>query len=493
MADYLRPDVYVEEVNEGEKPIKGASTSVGALIGITARGIANKPTLVTSWSDFIRKFALGLDSPFMRTSDLAHSVYGFFQNGGTECYVIRVGSETMAKATATLSTTVPASLPESEPKVTTQVTLSLVAIDEGEWANDKLVVDIVENKEVLGTFDVVVKYNNVIVENYTAISNDLENDNYYGYTINEESRYFHITNGVLSKGTLTFTGGSYDVSKIKDAQYTATLQYLDSSNVNMIAFPGKTSIEAINPLLDYCNKRDDCFAIIDLDKYNASKEDVITHVKKLKEGNGACYYPWGKIVDPLAKNNRILRDCPPSGHIMGVYARTDTTRGVHKAPAGEEAILRGFVSLTDTLTPDNIELLNPKSVNCILAKPNKNIVVWGARSLHKHPKKRYVSDVRYDMYIRKSLYLGLQWALFEPNGQLLWSKMEDAIKSFLDSEWRKGALLGETASEAYFVKCDDELNTSESMDKGFLISEAGYSKRKPAEFVVTRLTQKQSN
>lgn len=201
------------------------------------------------------------------------------------------------------------------------------------------------------------------------------------------------------------------------------------------------------------------------------------------------YYPWGKVVDPLSKNGS-LRACPPSGHVMGIFSRTDKDRGVHKAPAGEEAVVRGFVELCVKLTPNHVDLLNPKGINCIVAKPNKGIIVWGARSVNPDPAKRYVSDVRYDLMIKKSLYEGTQWAIFEPNDALLLDRVTTSLASFLDLQWRNGALLGNEPEQAYYVKCDEELNDDASRNSGMLIAEVGYAKKKPAEFVIIRIVQK---
>lgn len=178
---------------------------------------------------------------------------------------------------------------------------------------------------------------------------------------------------------------------------------------------------------------------------------------------------------------------------MGIYARTDSNRGVHKDPAGEEATVRGFVDLSAQITDAQIELLNPKGVNCILSKPNKGIVVWGARNIGIDTSKPYVSDLRYDLMIKQSLNSGTQWAVFEPIDENLLERLSTSLASFLDLQWRNGALLGATSEEAYYVKCDNELNDATSRNNGLLVAEIGYSKKKPAEFVVIRIVQKSNN
>ena len=476
MAEYLRPDVYVEELASGEKPIQSVSTSVGAMIGIVPRGVIGEPVLVTNWTDFTKKFAGGLETPFMKNSDLPNAVYGFFQNGGSKCYIVRVPSTTMAKATST--------------KTQEENTCNLVALDEGEWAN-KLVVEIQSNGDL---FDFVVKLNDVVVEEIEGVS-DNEDATHYDYLVNEVSEYFTIEEGSkLVEGEYTFTNGAYDISGVSDALITGAkgLKAFDSVKINIISVPGKYSDAIHSELIAYAEGRNDCFAILDCPKGMKEVTDVTNFRAKLS-GCGATYYPWGKILDPLSPNGS-LKLCPPSGHIMGLYARTDSERGVHKAPAGEEAKVRGFVELEKSLTPGEIDILNPLGVNCIVAKPNKGIVVWGARSLMADPSKRYISDVRYDLMIKNSLYDGCQWAVFEPNDSDLWSRVSTSLASYLDLQWRDGALLGDTAEQAYYVKCDEELNTEASINSGRLVAEIGYAKKKPAEFVIVRIVQKsQSN
>lgn len=470
MANYLRPDVYVEDVKTGEKPITSASTSIGAFIGVTARGPVGKAIQVTSWTDFVNKFAKGMASPFLRSSDLANAVYGFYQNGGSVCYITRVAIDSMKKA----------EIKQNE--------LVITAKDEGAWANDILTVEIKsdDNKK----FNVIVTLNEEVVETFENVSNDKESKNYFGEVVNK-SDYIQIATDqpleVLTKTAMK--GGAYDYSTVQDKDFIKGLDSLDVIyTVNLIAIPGKTDEKIVKGLVDYATKKK-AFAIVDapLD-YETNPNELIKFRDKLA-GNGAIYFPWGKIVDPLS-NNGTLRNCPPSGHIMGIYARTDADRGVHKDPAGEEAVVRGFVDLTAKVTNTQQEILNPKGVNCILARPGSGIVVWGARNVGTDASKPYVSDIRYDIMVKQSLYDGTQWAVFEPNDYGLLERLTTSLASYLDLQWRNGALLGQSSEEAYYVKCDEELNDSTTRNNGIVIAEIGYCKKKPAEFVVIRIVQK---
>ena len=470
MANYLRPDVYVEEVNTGEKPITSTATSIGAFVGVTARGQVGKAIQVTSWTDFINKFAKGMSTPFLRSSDLAHAVYGFYQNGGSICYVTRVAIDSMAKA----------QLVNEE--------LTITAKDEGAWANDVLAVEIKANAS---NFDVIVTLNSEVVETFEAVSNDIESPNFFGEIINSKSNYIQISNDqtLVVTAKKAMTGGAYAYNTVKDKNYTDGLKSLDVIyNVNLIAIPGITTDAVVKGLVDYATERK-AFAVVDAPLNTEADTEALSTFRDKFNGNGAIYFPWGKIVDPLSSNG-ALKNCPPCGHIMGIYARTDANRGVHKDPAGEEAVVKGFVDLTAKVTNAQLEVLNPKGVNCILARPNSGIVVWGARNIGNDSAKPYVSDIRYDLMVKQSLFDGTQWAVFEPNDDNLLERLSTSLASFLDLQWRNGALLGATSDEAYYVKCDSELNDETSRNNGLLVAEIGYSKKKPAEFVVIRIVQK---
>ena len=178
---------------------------------------------------------------------------------------------------------------------------------------------------------------------------------------------------------------------------------------------------------------------------------------------------------------------------MGVYARTIQNRGVWKAPAGTECTVRGAVEVVKSLVKSDCDELNPMGINVIMPRSNYGIVVWGARSLNPDSSMRYVSDVLLNTYIKSSIETGTQWAVFEPNNSTLWTKVSTVIEAFLDELWRNGGLYGESADEAYFVKCDEELNPEDVRNAGKLITEVGYARNKPAEFVIIRIAHSVSN
>lgn len=477
MGEYLRPDVYIEREAKGAEPIQSVGTATAGFIGISPKGVIGKAEFVTSWTEFVHKFARGLSTPFINDSDLAYAVYGYFQNGGGRAFVTRVAGETATKAT-----TVVGLVAEEE--------VSIRALEEGTWANTNLEVVLIPNEPGVNV-DVIVKFMGESVEKYTKVTIDPDSENYIFKAVNGVSKYIEIVSApTLAEGIGIFSGGLDGIDDIEDTDYLGGkgLRAFDSvEDVNLIAIPGQTSKTVAQGILDYCANRQDCFAILD-SSMNLDPTEILAEKKELGGSYGAYYYPWGKVVDPIGKGR--LRLVPPSGHIAGIYARTDRNRGVHKAPAGVETQIRGFVEVERPLSNGHIELLNPQGINCIVAKPNRGIVIWGARMMTPHLDRNYVSDIRLDINIEESLYTGTQWVVFEPNDEILWGRIIAQVKAFLYLKWVDGALFGATPEEAFFVKCDEELNTEEVRDAGRVIVEVGYAKKKPAEFTIFRLSQK---
>jgi phage tail sheath protein FI len=200
--------------------------------------------------------------------------------------------------------------------------------------------------------------------------------------------------------------------------------------------------------------------------------------------HATLYWPWLSVMDPLSGKAIQI---PPCGHVAGVWARNDDTRGVHKAPANE--VLRGVIELQSGLTRGEHDQLNPVGVNCIRAFPGQGIRIWGARTLSSDPEWRYLNVRRLFNYVEKSILNGTNWVVFEPNDQFLWSAVKRTITMFLRRVWRSGALFGSTPEQAFYVKCDAENNPEENRDVGILTVDIGIAPVKPAEFVVFRLSQ----
>lgn len=470
MAEYLRPDVYVEDIPNAPV-IEQVSSSTGGFMGIAQRGKIGVPKFITSWNDYLREFAEGLDSPFMQNSDLAYAVYGFFQNGGQRCYVMRVGDKAAKVAT----------------QVTQEsVTMVMKAKDEGEWGNN-LKVEVTENELETGKFDLTVYLGNDAVEVFSALDNESTSQGFWIDVLNVSSNFLQAVSGTIAKTTekITFSGGADDISQVNDNTYVESLPNFDiADDMNLLCIPGQTSKTVIDALMSYCLNRQYVFCILD-----APRASTMESVKELRKSlsckNAALYWPYIKVNDPLSKTGK-LRECPLAGHIMGVYARTIQERGVWKAPAGTEAVVRGAIEVVTTATNGVCDILNPLNINVVMPKPNYGIVVWGARCLNPDSSMKYVSDMLLDINIKKSVFLGTQGFVFEPNNQKTWTRVTTTLQAFLQNLWLDGALYGETPAEAYYVKCDETTNPKSIRDAGRMVTEIGYAINKPAEFVIFR-------
>lgn len=201
----------------------------------------------------------------------------------------------------------------------------------------------------------------------------------------------------------------------------------------------------------------------------------------------ALYYPWIRVPNPRNAGRPVA--IPPSGYMAGVWSRIDETRGVYKAPANE--VPRGVLGLTYDCNFREQELLNPIGINCIRPFPSRGIRVWGARTLVEpdNIQWRYINVRRLMSYIEKSIENGMQWVVFEPNDEDLWQRVKRTITSFLTDLWRSGALMGGSPNEAFYVKCDADINTPQSMMLGRLYVEVGIAPVRPAEFVIFRISQ----
>lgn len=410
MAQYLSPGVYVEEVPSAIKAIAGVSTSTPGFIGVVPNTIqlvakdpatpgatkyvdftvgvpAGQAKLVTNWTQFTKFFgdlvgdqgvaATSVQGPALDQGHrrLAHAVYGFFNNGGSRCYVVRITDA------ADLADALKA----------------LAAIDE----------------------------------------------------------------------------------------------------VALVAMPGATDATSRDAINTHCKLATDRFAIFD----GPETSDDLSDLASTQASGGlapantdfaAWYFPWIRVFDPAEKllhpGGDGLVSAPPSGHLAGIYARVDSERGVHKAPANES--IRGALDVTQPLSKADQDGLNPKGVNCIRVL-NGNIFVWGARTVggDANADLKYINVRRTLLFLRESIDEGTQWVVFEPNTPALWQKITRNITAFLTLVWRAGALFGTTQQEAFYVKCDAETNPPELRELGQVVTEIGVSIVRPAEFVIFRISQ----
>ena len=470
MPNYNAPGVYIQDETEGSQIIYELSSSIGVLIGQARAGKTNVLQKIHSWTEFIELYANGLNTPFVNSMYLPYAVYGFFQNGGNTLYVGNI-KKSGVKATKT--------------GVTSHCIVT--AATEGAWGNH-LKVTITKNKSWTSSnklFDVTfsISDKNKITVSAVLVSNIVNKVTSNTKVMNWISGFSLAENTTdLAEDEFTLAGGT-EGDTLTDSDYVDALSLLDTvDDATLVAIPGQCSNTVNNGLIDYCNNHG-LFPILDM-AVGATIDDTIAYRNTVDAFTGVLAYPWGKMTNPLTGKPVTV---PTAGHLMGVYARVIETRGVFKVPAGLDATVNGFVEMETALTNAQLEQLNPIGVVCILAKPNAGIVVWGARSLNSSDDTmRYVSDGLLNLMIKKSLYAGTQFAVFEPNEDILWSRLDTACRSFLEDLRSQGALKG-TSEEAYYVVVDSTNNTATSIENGELNIEIGYAPIKPAEFIIIKL------
>ena len=252
--------------------------------------------------------------------------------------------------------------------------------------------------------------------------------------------------------------------------------------------PSEDDVELVQlAMIDHCERLKDRFAILDTIKGQSVQQVQAWREDNLDSKYAALYYPWIAIQDPIDAEAGGVRLVPPSGHMAGVYARTDIERGVHKAPANE--VIRGVVRLERAITHGEQEVLNPDGVNCIRQFRGRGIRVWGARTVSSDTEWKYVNVRRLFLYLEESIEEGTQWVVFEPNTLSTWQRVKASVTEFLTRVWRDGALAGATAEEAFFVKCDRTTMTEDDIKNGRLICLIGVAPARPAEFVIFRIHQ----
>jgi uncharacterized protein len=260
----------------------------------------------------------------------------------------------------------------------------------------------------------------------------------------------------------------------------------DIDEVAICLVPGIYAQPVQSALTGHCETLADRFAILD-----PPPGQTVQQVQEFREPidtkYAALYYPWVRIRDPRpgGDDNMVA---PPAGFIAGIYARTDTNRGVFKAPANE--VIRSIRGFEAAITKREQDLLNPRRINALRYFPGRGNRVWGARVLTSDDAWKYVPVRRLFIMIEESIDEATQWVVFEPNDERLWSRVRQSIERFLFTQWRLGALFGATADEAFYVVCDRSTMSQDAIDNGQLICEIGIAPVKPAEFVIFRIQQK---
>jgi phage tail sheath protein FI len=455
MPQYLAPGVYVEEVPSAVKAIAGVGTSTAGFIGV----VPDTPVP----GDEVSNESLGTGDGKKKTFPLANTPVI------TGSVVVSVNGAT-AKATATNTKDASQVELDTAPAKDAVVIASYMrATPAASPGVAKLCTTFSEYKKIFGGFATTDGYLTHAV---------------YGFFNNGGSRCYVAR---VRADTAT------DV--------TAALTAFEAiDEIAIVAAPGLTDKATRDAIVTHCSQRTkDRFAI--LDSTEVIGTDAALDLTKLNPGGdalpgntdyGAFYFPWIQVFDPAVKDANPkgdgMRFVPPSGHVAGVYARVDTERGVHKAPANETVL--GALGLRYNISKAQQDGLNRHGVNCI-RNLNGNFRVWGARTIggDANMDLRYINVRRTLLFLRESIDEGTQWVVFEPNTPALWQKITRNVTAFLTNVWRSGALFGNTAAEAFYVRCDAETNPPELRELGQVVTEVGVSIVRPAEFVIFRISQ----
>ncbi len=575
MAEYLSPGVYVEEFDQGSRPMEGVSTSTAGFVGMAARGaVKGVPELVTSFADFKRKFGGYLSRvEYGDYSYLPICVEQFFINGGARCFVMRVAPPDAKAATNAAGDERSAGLVHISArnpgmwgnKIRVVITdaskarTQILDIKEDSNTGNRYIVkntagfcegDIVSytdgvrtllnkivkvqddfiqfenafdleviDQKILPTktistceISVAVKYED-IAEAYENVSFNQAAANFIekrmakselvsiAYESGPEDKeiirpYERISGSTADSFVISLAGGSNGSSMNADASVFIGLDngpgersgiqaFLENSQVSVMAVPGVTDPNVQITLVAHCENLGSRFAVLDIPRDRKKVDEVIAHRSMFDSNYAALYHPWLEVFDPLDKKSTHI---PPSASIAGIYARSDTERGVQKAPANE--VVRGCTGLDCLYNKGEQDILNPQGINLIRVFPGQGIRVWGARTCSSESNWKYVNVRRLFIFIEESIKANTNWVVFEPNEVMLWSRVKRTIEVFLTNLWRDGALAGGTAEEAFFVDIGRTTMTQDDIDNGRLICVIGVAPVKPAEFVIFRITQK---
>ncbi len=523
MPVYMTPGVYVEEVASQSKPIEGVGTSVASFVGIAPGGPVNTPMRVSNWTEFSRIYSDPKhpeNGPFMDGAFLAHSVYGFFQNGGGLAWIVRVaveGAEERPQAAlpAATNSEVEALRAIAKEGVTGDITVEIVAETPGtrdespEKRSKDDTPDDVASPAPEPLYRIVVTAGDER-EEFEGLSTTKGRNN-IATKVNAQSKLVVIaeTGASLPAEQQAPLAGSYTLATPEPTSTPVTAREFEGDvarrqgmgglagidEITMVVMPDLWTIlngddtqvrDLQGKMISHCEQMGDRMALIDSPP-NLLPQDV---QKWRMDAAGydskfaALYYPWVEVMDQVTRKPILI---PPSGHVAGTWARVDSTRGVHKAPANE--VLKGVNGLGFQVTHEEQGELNRRGVNCIRSFPGRGIRIWGARTMSSDPEWRYINVRRLFNFVAESIIEGTQWAVFEPNDRHLWTRLRIASENFLTRIWRDGALFGARPEEAFFVKCDAETNPPDVVEAGQVVIEIGISPVKPAEFVVFRISQ----
>lgn len=301
----------------------------------------------------------------------------------------------------------------------------------------------------------------------------------------DKDPHFRLVFSGGSDGEIRFDAGLYMGKDGAPDKRTGLMAFKTLSDVSIMAIPGITDKTVQSALVSHCEGLGSRFAVLDMPFDCKEPAELLEFKENIDSSYGAMYHPWLLCYDPLAGRSAYL---PPSGSVAGIYGRTDNSRGVHKAPANET--VRNCTGLSVTYNEAEQGRLNPKGVNLIRKLSGYGIRVWGARTCSSDGSWKYVNVRRFFIFLEESIRANTNWVVFEPNDELLWSRVEGTIRAFLTTQWRNGALAGSSEEEAFFINIGKSTMTEDDILNGRLICVIGVAPVRPAEFVIFRITQK---
>ena len=483
------PGVYIQEVSSGVRTITGVATSIAAFVGYFSRGPMAEARLVQSPLDFEREFG-GVHPDSLAS----YAVQQFFANGGQQAWVVRTAAAEEP--------------PAPEPAgVTLDQDWSVEATTPGTWGNE-LEVSIEHADEPLGAFNLTVVLNQggrpVDAETFRFLSTDPDDPRFAETIVNAESKLVRVTAPPTDPEAPAETTSAARLTNGRNGtvpgsnELVGALRAFDSVElINLISIPDTDRLtdtdakDVMDAAVAYAEERRAFYIVDPPNQTSKDRDEIRAWLSAIRAKNAAAYFPRVRIRDPF--DAASLRAIPNSGTIAGVYARTDTERGVWKAPAGIDASLLGVQDLEVSLNDLQNGTLNVLGLNCLRTFRNAGSVVWGARTREGSDalgsEWKFVPVRRLALFLEESLYRGTQFAVFEPNDEPLWGQIRLNVGTFMQGLFLQGAFQGRSAREAYFVKCDSETTTQADIDRGIVNIIVGFAPLKPAEFVVIRFTQ----
>ncbi len=496
------PGIYIEEVPSGVRTITGVATSIAAFVGRATRGPVNEIRSVTSYADYERQFG-GLSL----ASKMSYAVRDFFLNGGSRAIIGRLfrpeGGGTSRAQFVFDNLTIEAA---SEGAWGNSLTITIdhnvsdeVASDQGLTKSDLFNITIKDTKTEVSE----IHRNVSVIPGPRQLNHVLENHS-------ELARVSVLPNSIPPPGEhlVTNKAAEEDLLQLSDyldagfADQKKGLYVLKQADLfNLLCLPPEWDTTddpgypdgLVAAAATLCEK-ERAMLILDSPSDWTDKQNAIDGMKNgigTKSKNSAIFFPRIKQPNPLRENQ--LEEFVPCGTIAGIIARTDSERGVWKAPAGLDATLRGAQNLTVNLNDGDNGDLNPLGVNCLRTFPIIGNVIWGSRTVQGADilasQWKYIPVRRLALFIEESLYRGTQWVVFEPNDEPLRAQIRLNIGAFMQNLFVQRAFQGETREKAYFVKCDSETTTQNDINLGIVNIVVGFAPLKPAEFVIIKIQQ----